>query len=114
VNNLSILIKKIEQILRKNPRSVHLLDTVLMILVIAYGIMKITKSLGVEISYSMRRSCTKISCWERNRKKKKQNTQCLMRSLKNKFQRNQKIKMYNNMIKRYLKFLQVFLEDLPD
>ena len=35
---------------------------VLMILVIAYGIMKITKSLGLEMSYSMRRSCTKISC----------------------------------------------------
>jgi hypothetical protein len=32
-----------------------------MILVIAYGIMKITKSLGVEMSYSIRRSCTKIS-----------------------------------------------------
>jgi hypothetical protein len=29
-----------------------------------------TKSLGVEMSYSMRRSCTKISCKERNRKKK--------------------------------------------
>jgi hypothetical protein len=37
-------------------------------------IMKITKSLGVEMSYSMRRSCTKISCRERNRKKKNQNT----------------------------------------
>jgi hypothetical protein len=40
VNHLTILIKKIEQSLRKNPRSVHLLDTVLMILVIAYGVMK--------------------------------------------------------------------------
>jgi hypothetical protein len=47
------------------------LDMVLMILVIAYGIMKITKSLGVDMSYSMRRSCTKISCRERNRKQKK-------------------------------------------
>jgi hypothetical protein len=82
VKHLSILIKKIEQSLRQNPRSVPLLDTVLMILVISYGIMKITKSLGVEMSYSMRRSCTKISCRERNRKKKNQNTQCLMRSLK--------------------------------
>ena len=49
---------------------VPLLDMVLMILVIAYGIMKITKSLGVEMSYSMRGSCTKISCRERNRKRK--------------------------------------------
>jgi hypothetical protein len=56
--------------LRKNPRGVPLLDTVLMILVIAYGIMKITKSLGVYLSYSIRRSCTKISCRERNRKRK--------------------------------------------
>jgi hypothetical protein len=44
--------------------------------------MKITKSLGVEISDLMKRSCTKISCRERKRKKKNQNTQCLMRSLK--------------------------------
>ena len=71
--------KEIEQSLRKNPRSVPLLDMGLMILVIAYGIMKITKSLGVEMSYSMRRSCTKISCRERNRKHKNKNTQCLMR-----------------------------------
>ena len=66
----SILIKKIEHSLRQNPRSVPLLDTVLMILVIAYGIMKITKSLRVEMSYSMRRSCTEISSRERNKKKK--------------------------------------------
>ena len=70
MNNLSILIKKIEQSLRKNPRSVPSLDTTLMILVISYGIMKNTKSLGVDISYSMRRSCTKISCMERNGKGK--------------------------------------------
>jgi hypothetical protein len=89
VKHLSILIKKIEQSLRKNPRSVPLLDTMLMILVIAYRIMKIIKSLGLEMSYSMRRSCTKISCRERNRKKKNHNTQCLMRSLKKKFQRYQ-------------------------
>jgi hypothetical protein len=88
-----MLIKKIEQSLRENPRSVSLLDTMLMILVIAYGIMKITKSLGVEMSYSMKKSCTKISCRERNGKKKNQNTQFLMRSLKKKFQRYQKIKM---------------------
>jgi hypothetical protein len=112
VKHLSILIKKIEQSLRQNPRSVPLLDTVLMILVIAYGIMKITKSLGVEMSYSMKMSCTKISCKERN-KKKKQNTQCLMRSLKRKLQRYQKIKMYNNRSNRYLQLLQVLLEDLP-
>jgi hypothetical protein len=71
VNHLFILIKKIKQSLRQNPRSVPLLDTVLMILVITYGIMKIKKSLGVEMSYSMRRSCTKINCRERNRKKEK-------------------------------------------
>jgi hypothetical protein len=71
------------------------------------------KSLGVEMSYSMRRSCTKISCRERNRKKKNKNTQCLMRSLENKFQRNLKIKVYNNRSSRYLKHLQVLLEDLP-
>jgi hypothetical protein len=61
---------KIEQSLRKNPRSVPLLDMLLMILVIAYEIMKIKKTLGVEMSYSMRMSCTNISCRERNRKKK--------------------------------------------
>ena len=38
--NLSILIKKIEQRLRLNPRNVPLLDTRLMILVIICGIMK--------------------------------------------------------------------------
>jgi hypothetical protein len=99
--------------LRQNPRSVPLLDTVLMILVIIYGIMKITKSLGVEMSYSMRRSCTKISCRERYKKNKNHNTQCLMRSLKKKFQRYHKIKMYNNVSNMYLKLLQVLLEDLP-
>jgi hypothetical protein len=112
VKHLSILINKIEQSLRQNLRSVPLLDMVLMILVISYGIMKITKSLGVEMSYSMRRSYTKISCKERNRKKKNKNTQCLMRSLKKKFQRNLKIKMYNSKSSRYLKHLQVLLEDL--
>jgi hypothetical protein len=59
----------------------------LMILVISYGIMKIKKLLGVEMSYSMKISCTKISCRERYKKKKNKNTQFLMRSLKNKFQR---------------------------
>jgi hypothetical protein len=110
MKNLSILIKKIEQSLRKNPRSVPLLDTMLMILVITYGIMKITKSLEVEMSYSRIRSCIKISCRERNMKKKNQNIQCLMRSLKNKFQRYQKIKMYNNRRNMYLELLQVLLE----
>jgi hypothetical protein len=59
----------------RTKRSVPLSDMVLMILVIAYGIMKIIKTLGVEIPYSMRRSCTKISCRERNRKNKNQNIQ---------------------------------------
>jgi hypothetical protein len=71
------------------------------------------KSLGVEMSYSMKRSCTNISCKERNRKQKNKNTQCFMRSLKKKIQRNLKIKMYNNRSSRYLKHLQVLLEDLP-
>jgi hypothetical protein len=99
--------------LEAKSKKVPLLDMVLMILVIAYGIMKIKKSLGVEMSYSMKRSCTKISCRERNRKHKNKNTQCLMISLKNKFQRNLKIKMYNSRSSRYLKHLQVLLEDLP-
>jgi hypothetical protein len=63
-----------------------------MILVIPYGIIKITKSLGVEMSYSMRRSCTKISCEERNKKNKNQNTHCLMRSLKKKSKGTKKSK----------------------
>jgi hypothetical protein len=112
VNHLSILIKKIEQRLRQNPRSVPLSNTMLMILVITYGIMKITKSLGVEIPYSMRRPCTHISCRERNMKNKNQNTQCLMRLLKKKFQRYQKIKIHNNKSRRYLKLFPLLLEDL--
>jgi hypothetical protein len=47
VKNLSILIKKIEQSLRKNPRSVPLLDTMLMILVITYENHKIIRSRDV-------------------------------------------------------------------
>jgi hypothetical protein len=60
--------------------------------------------------YSMRKSCTKINCREINRKRKTQNTQCLMKSHKMKFQRCQKIKMLNNTNNRYLKLLQVLLE----
>jgi hypothetical protein len=93
VKNLSILIKKIEQRWKKNPRSVPLLDKMLMILVIPYGIMKIKKLSGVDILYSMRSSCKNISCRERHEKKENQNTQCLMISLKKKLQRYQKIKM---------------------
>jgi hypothetical protein len=87
VKHLSILIKKIEQSLRKNPRSVPLLDMVLIILVITYGIVKIKKSLGVEMWYSMKSSCIQINCRERNMKRKTRNTQCLMKSNKMKFQR---------------------------
>jgi hypothetical protein len=65
--------------LEEKSKKCTLLDIVLMFLVIAYGIMKITKLLGVEMSYSMRSSCTKISCRERYKKKKNQNTQFLMR-----------------------------------
>ena len=65
-----ILINKIEQSLRLNPRIAPLLDMGLMILVIAYGIMKIKKSLGVEMWYSMKMLCTKISCRGKKRKKK--------------------------------------------
>jgi hypothetical protein len=43
VKQLSILIKKIEQRLKKNTRRVSLLDMVLMIFVIAYGIIKMKK-----------------------------------------------------------------------
>ena len=39
-----------------------------MILVIGYEIMRIKKSLGVEMQYSMKRLCTNISCRERNEK----------------------------------------------
>jgi len=84
----------------------------LMILVIACMIIKSIKSLGVEMWYSMRRSCTNIGCKERNRKRKTQNIQCLMKLNKMKFQRYQKIKMINKNNK-YLKLLQVLLEDLP-
>jgi len=38
-----------EQSFRQNQRNVPLLDMVLMILVIAYMIMKITKSLGADM-----------------------------------------------------------------
>jgi biopolymer transport protein ExbD len=74
VKHLSILIKKIKQNFRLISKSVPLLDTMLMILVIAYVIMEITKSLGVDMPYSMRISCTKTSCRERNRKKKTEYT----------------------------------------
>jgi hypothetical protein len=57
--------------------------------------------------------CTKFNCMEINRKRKTQNTWCLMKSNKMKFQRYQKIKMYNNRSSMHLKLLQVFLEYLP-
>jgi hypothetical protein len=50
-----------------------------------YMIIKNIKSLGLEMWYSMRMSCTNISCIERNRKRKTLNTKCLMRSQKMKF-----------------------------
>ena len=56
------------------------------------------KSIGVEMWYSMKSSCIKISCKERNKKRKTKNTQCLMKSKKMNFQRHQKIKRSN----RYL------------
>ena len=54
MKHLSILIKAIEQSLRINPRNAPLLDTGLMILVIAYGILKIKKSLGVRKGHVQR------------------------------------------------------------
>jgi len=45
-----------------------------------FMIMKKIKSLGEEMSYSMKRFCIRISCRKRNRKKKTENTQCLTRS----------------------------------
>ena len=74
MKHLSILIKKIEQILRQNPRNVHLLDMRLMILFIICGIMKNKKSLGVEMQYSMKRSCIKISCREKEENENKKYT----------------------------------------
>jgi len=56
----STLIKKIEKSLRKNQRNVPLLDIVLMFLVITFMIMKNTKSLEAEISYSMKGFCIRI------------------------------------------------------
>jgi hypothetical protein len=47
----------------------------------------------------------------KKQEKKTHNTQCLMKSKKMKLQRFQKIKMYNNK-SRYLKLLQVLLEDI--
>jgi hypothetical protein len=105
-----MLINKIEQSLRKNPRSVPLLDMVLMILVIAYGIMKIIRS---RYGIFNEKAMYKDQLHERNRKKKNHNTQCLMRLLKRKVQRYQEIKMHNNRSNRYLKLLQVLLEYLP-
>ena len=71
MKHLSILINMIEQSLKLNPINVPLLDTGLMFLAIAYGIMKITKSLGVDMWYSMNRLCKNISCRERKRERKK-------------------------------------------
>ena len=55
---LSALINKIKQSLKQNPRNVLLLDMKLMILVIVCMIMKTIKSLGVEMWYLTRLSCT--------------------------------------------------------
>ena len=74
MKHLSILIKKIEPILRLNPRNVPLFDMELIILVITYGIMRVTKTLGVEMLYSMKMSFIKISCGEINIKNKADNT----------------------------------------
>lgn len=71
-----------EQNLKQNHRNIPLFDIVLMILVITYMNMKITKSLGAKTSYSMKWSCIRITCKKRNKKMKTKNTQCLMRSEK--------------------------------
>ena len=92
MKHLPTLINKIEQNLRQNTRNVPLLDIELMILVITSMIMKTIKLLGVEMWYLIRRPCTKISCRERNKKMKTQNTHFLMRSHKMEFQRCQEIK----------------------
>ena len=55
VKPLSTKINKIEQSLRKNQRNVPLLDIVLMILVIAFMIMKDIKSLGEDMPYSIKK-----------------------------------------------------------
>ena len=62
--------KKVEQSLSQNQRNVPLLDMKLRILVIAFMIMKNTKSLGADMSYSMKRFCIRIRCRKRNRENK--------------------------------------------
>ena len=70
MKHLSTLINKIEESLRKNLGNLPLLDMQLMILVITYMIMKTIQSLGVDKWYFIMMSYTKISCRERNKKKK--------------------------------------------
>ena len=84
--------------------------------------LKFDDFIGVILGEEMRRKSTgetsgnalttKISCRERDGKRKTQNRQCLMILTKMKFQRQQKIKMINNN-KKCLKPLQVLLENLP-
>ena len=112
MKHLSILIKKITKLEAKSKKCTF----------IGYGVNdfgyrlwdyennKIIRSRDVIFNEKV---MYKISCKERNRKQKNKNTQCLMRSLKKKFQRNLKIKMYNSRSSRYLKHLQVLLEDIP-
>lgn len=56
--------------LEEKQGNVSLLDMVLINLAIIYMIMKITKSLRVQMSYSIKGSCKRIKWKKRNRKRK--------------------------------------------
>ena len=62
MKHLHMLINNIERNLMQNHKNATSLDMVLMVWVIAYGILIITKSLEVEMLYSMRKACIKIGC----------------------------------------------------
>ena len=59
---LHMLIKRIERNLMQNHKNAISLDMVLMVWVIGYGMLIATKSLEVEMLYSMRKACIKIGC----------------------------------------------------
>ena len=82
---MSILIKKIEQSFRKNPRSVPLLDTMLMIFVIAYGIYENQKIIWSKYVIFNEKVMYKDQLQGKKQEKENHNTQCLIRSLKKKF-----------------------------
>ena len=62
MKHLHMLIKNIERNLMQSHKNAISLDMVLMVWVIDYGMLIITKSLEVEMLYSMRKVCIKIGC----------------------------------------------------